>query len=330
MNKANDSARAIAFTACRRAELINWPVDDAPLKPNEVAGRTLITAVSPGTEVNSGFDRDQDPEDPDVRGYAAVFEVEATGDDVKHIRPGQRAFAMGKHMSRQRHDADWVVPVPDGLKPADAVFVRLIAVGWATLTTTAARPPDRVLVTGLGIVGNCAAQLFQAAGYRVTAVDPLEDRRRLAQQCGIIDVRDAAPLDDPELKCKVSLAIECSGHEPAVLDSCHIVRKGGEVALVGMPWKRKSDISITELLQTVFHDYVHLRSGWEWELPMHPQEFTPGSTFANLHAAMQWLADGRLTVAGLYCRSRPDDAQKVYEEMFDQSGEALTHVFDWT
>jgi threonine dehydrogenase-like Zn-dependent dehydrogenase len=315
------SMRAIAFTAREAAELVDWPLDPAPLRADEVAGRTLATLASPGTELNGYLaERAQ----PALSGYAAVFEIDEVGAEVRDLRPGDIVFAMGPHASRQRVARAMVVPVPPGLAPAVAVFCRLMGVGWSTLTTTAARPPDRVLVTGLGPVGNLAAQVFAAAGYEVTAVDPVPARCELAARHGLRDLRASAE----RLGEEVALAVECSGHERAVLDAINAVRKRGEVTLVGVPWKQRSDLSAHALLHAVFHRYVVLRSGWEWEVPLHPRDFACGSIVANWAAGLRWLADRRVRVEGLASTVSPKEAQRVWQDLVHQRG-TPTVVFDW-
>ena len=105
-------------------------------------------------------------------GYANVGEVVAAGSEVG-VRPGQRVYSMGTHASVVRIDARdrFCVPVPDDLSDERAVFVRLANVSMTTMRTTIARGGDRVAVIGLGLIGNLAAQVFQACGMRVNAVD---------------------------------------------------------------------------------------------------------------------------------------------------------------
>jgi hypothetical protein len=80
----------------------------------------------------------------------------------------------------------------------------------------------------------------------------------------------------------------------------------------------------------VFHRYVVLRSGWEWELPLQPAEFRRGSVFGNLAAALRWLAEGRVRVDGLAATLLPTQAQQAYQDLLHQRAERLTVVFDWT
>jgi threonine dehydrogenase-like Zn-dependent dehydrogenase len=323
--------RAVGFLATGRAELIES--DDPDVGPDEVAGDTVVTLISPGTELEYFSSAELGPEvsrreqdgTPLVPGYSAVFRIDELGADVEHLAAGQLVYCMGGHRSRQHHPAKNVMPLPAGLDPAEAVFARIAGVSMTTLVTTAARPPAPVLVFGLGLVGNLAAQAFQAAGFDVTAVDLLESRVDLARASGIRDARTT--VGDGDLR-PPRLVVECSGHEEAVLRGCTLVQEGGEVVLVGVPWRRQGDASAHELLKTIFHRYVHLRGGWEWELPVEAEPWRPGSIRGNHALALRWLHEGKLEVRDLADDVRPEDAQQAYEALLRHDG-ALTRRFRW-
>jgi threonine dehydrogenase-like Zn-dependent dehydrogenase len=318
----------ILFAATETAELAPIGADPRPLGTREVAGRTVATLISAGTELAcyQGLHGIVFPLTP---GYAAVFEVAEVGSEVEAPRPGDLAFCIGPHRSFQRCDASEALPVPAGLPAAHAVFGRLMGVGMSTLTTTKARPPGLVAVLGLGPVGYLAARVFDLCGYRVIACDSLPERRKLAEEAGLRTV-PRLPLDDSDVAGQVALVLECSGHEQAALDGCNVVRKGGEVVLVGVPWKRETDLTAHDLLDTVFHRYVVVRSGWEWEVPRHPEEFRTGSILGNIAGAMRWLAEGRIDVGELYEKVSPRDVQQAYQRLLHRQVGRLAVVLDWT
>jgi len=144
---------------------------------------------------------------------------------------------------------------------------------------------------------------------------------------GIATVASASEVEKRPVK--PTLAIDCSGHVQAVLDCCRAVRKGGEVALIGVPWRRLTELYAHEILDAVFHNNVHLRSGWEWELPRQDQELHFGSIHANLAGAPRWLADGRISVASLSEARRPTDCAGVYDDLANGRTKSLAVVFDW-
>ena len=324
--------RAVAFTSRGQAGLVSVE-GPGPLGEGQVRGRTLYTLISPGTELAWGYRGDRykgKATYPIYPGYASVAKVEEVGPEVDGIRPGDLVFCKGRHQSVQQFDADQVIPVPRGLSPQMAPLARLMGVTMTTLITTAARPGDRVMVTGVGPVGYLGAQVFRAAGYEVLVVEPHDGRREAAARSGVAAVYPRVPVDDPDIVDAIALVAECSGDEQAVLDACRVVRKRGEVALVGVPWVRQTDISAHEVLAEVFHRYVVLRSGWEWEIPLHGEAFRPHNIFGNWTAALRWLAQGKIDVTGLMRTVSPHDAQAAYESLLDKTAAEMFTLFDWS
>lgn len=317
----------IRFVAQGKAELAEAAVHMPPIAPDEVRGKTLVSLVSPGTELNANYNGKKFPNSP---GYSNVFQVEEVGTEVETIQPGDVVFSFrGGHRSRQAVPSSYLSVVPEGLTPEDAIFARLAGVSMTTLNTAAARCPARVLVTGLGPVGNLAAQIFAHCGYRVTGVDPVESRRDLARAVGIEDVRASIADRPADLLDAVGLLVECSGHEQAVLEGCRLVRKKGEVVLVGVPWKKNTDQVLFDLLHAVFHRYLVLRSGWEHEIPATPEPFAFHSKKANYEEAMRWIAEGVLKVRPLGVMMSPTDCQEAYDGLAGQTSPAPTVIFDW-
>ena len=321
--------RRIVFPSTHVASVVEMPDLPEKLKPREVRGRTLVTVTSPGTELNGGFLGVPGTPFPFYPGYASVFQVEAVGEEIQDLPLGTVVLSSGGHGAEQQAERENVVPLPAGLAPEVAVFARLAGVSMSTLNTTTARVPSRVLITGLGPIGNLAAQVFAAAGYQVTAVDPSLARRETAARMGLRDVRPSITQNSDDLVDHIALHVECSGHEQAVLDGCRVVRKRGEVVILGVPWTRKTKIYSYELIHAVFHRYVVLRSGWEWEVPIQPRDFSSNSIIENYRAALAWLAEGRLRVDGLGTLYPPDRAHEVYTGLLNQSLPTPAALFDW-
>ncbi|MBN1671007.1 MAG: zinc-binding alcohol dehydrogenase [Kiritimatiellae bacterium] len=321
---------AVVMTAKEHAELQEIERDATPLGADEVAGRTLVSLISAGTEtIGSYAATHYKVRFPQRTGYAAVFQVEEVGHEVSDLRKGDIVFAQANHQSYQRRKRGAVLRVPDGLAPATAVFARMAKISMTTLVTTRARPPEKVIVTGLGTVGFLAAQIFAHCGYEVIAVEPQEKRRRIAETHGIAPVLPRIPLDDERIAGEIGLVLECSGHEQAVLDGCKIAKRRGEVVLIGVPWRRCTEIYAQEILHPIFYRWVDVRSGWEGELPGEPQPFQNHSQRGNHETALKWLADGVLNVDGIYNTISPRDCQKAYQDILHGRVETLSLMYDW-
>jgi threonine dehydrogenase-like Zn-dependent dehydrogenase len=154
----------------------------------------------------------------------------------------------------------------------------------------------------------------------------VESRRELAGRVGLTDAR-AAVETGPE--GEFMLHVECSGHEKAALDGIRAVRKGGESVLVGTPWQRRTEIYAAEFMNAVFFRYVNVRSGWEWQVPLHPTEFAGNSIHENFAGALRWIASGRLKVDGLGCIFEPERAQEAYQGLLKGDLPAPAVIFRW-
>ena len=312
----------IQVSSYEMAELVKCEIPQE-LPDTHIYGRTLFSAVSPGTELASAYRAKNFPAYP---GYASVFRVEKCGKSVTSFRTGDIAFTMGSHRSFQLADAGGCLRVPDGLPPERAVLARLMGISMTSLITTKARSGDKVLVSGLGPVGNLCAQIFAASGYFVTAVDISAKKRAFLDSCSI-KTFETVPDD---MKGTFQLGIDCSGHEQAVLNAADSLEKGSELVLIGVPWKKQTEIFAYDLLHIIFYRYICLRSGWEWEIPMHCSDFHSHSIFKNLLTAMEWMKSGKIKTESLTSFERPENCQCVYQALLKGEYQALFPVFKWS
>lgn len=314
--------RQLVMTGKGKIEQQTVAVDSDSLAAREVSGPAVASMISPGTEIQGCLLGDNFPR---TSGYATVFKVEHVGSDVTDIQPGDHAFCMGNHKSYHVCSVDTLARVPATLDPRVACIARFMCVSMTTLTTTNMRPPSNVLVMGLGLVGNMAARLFDSCGYIVIAVDPVAGRREQLASNSRCTVLEHAPD-----RMDIDLVIDCTGHEQAVIDASRTLRKGGELSLIGVPWRRRADVQAFELIHTIFHRYLHVRSGWEWEIPKQRGELDRASIWSNIQGAIHWLNQKRLNVDGLYDVCSPTQCQQAYDRLTQQGDGPLTTIFDWT
>lgn len=326
----------VVFPRQHVAELERWTVDDDDLGPEDVVVRTHVTVVSPGTELawlsgRSLTDGGRAPRYPrgDI-GYANVGTVLAAGPNAG-VAKGQRVYTMGPHASVARVGLveSVCVPVPAEVPDEVAAFARFATVSMTTLRTTRARAGDEVTVVGLGLVGNLAAQVFRATGMVVHAVDRSPARREFATRCGLDRVYG---VDDLEPLLRGSrLVIEATGSPEALATCVRLAATGGEVAMVGAPWvDANASVPSHRLTGEIFTRFLNLRSGFEWELPIHPRPSILGSLQENGVAAMRWLAEGRMRVDPLIThRWSPERIQEAYAGLRDNPDEFVGVVLDW-
>jgi threonine dehydrogenase-like Zn-dependent dehydrogenase len=150
------------------------------------------------------------------------------------------------------------------------------------------------------------------------------------------------PLNDPEIAGKAALVVECSGYESAVRDGFRVVRTGGEVVLVGTPWRRLTDTYAFDICRDVFFKFAVLRSGWEFEIPLNSRAFADmghnselfnnalHSYFPGLTKCLNWLVQGKIPLEGLIRKASPKEAPEIYRALLKREIEELFVVWDWT
>jgi 2-desacetyl-2-hydroxyethyl bacteriochlorophyllide A dehydrogenase len=331
------SGQRVVFRGPMRAELERFEVDDGGLGPTELIVRTEVTLISPGTELANlqgklGMHTDAPREYPMTNvGYANVGRVVAAG-EAAGARPGDRVYTMSNHASVARVDAAerLCVPVPEGLPSEQAVFVRLATVSMTTMRTTVARAGDGVAVVGQGLVGNLAAQVFQAAGARVHAFELSPTRRAISERCGVRAVLSPDAMADHAREHR--LVVEATGSAQALASAIELAQDGGEIVMIGAPWGGdENSVPSSRLTRPVFFRFLKLRSGSEWEIPRQDQRLVPDSIRANSATGLEWLADARLRVEPLITHRLPAaDIAAAYQGLLTKKDEYLGVVLRWS
>jgi threonine dehydrogenase-like Zn-dependent dehydrogenase len=325
MRPVNVSNQCITFLKKQTVSLETAPFCTDLTAGDEIISKTVVSVVSPGSESGGFMDYLGISHFPYVTGYAAVSEVLAAGEDAG-FAPGDLVFSQHPHQQYQRIQAKDAVRLPKGIAPEAAVLSRFPAVSMTTLVNTKIKPVEPVAVIGLGIIGLMCAQVLRHCGYTVFAADPVPARRETAAHCGILHTFASVKEIEKE---SCGIVFECSGSEIAMMDSLACIRKGGELSLIGVPWRKSSDISMHELLRQIFYGYITVYSGWEWSIPLHSADFLPYSCIGNLAKAMEWIQDGAIRTEGIYETYLPADCERLYTSIADHTFNATCAVFDW-
>jgi threonine dehydrogenase-like Zn-dependent dehydrogenase len=299
-------------------------VSTPPLGADQVGGPTLVSLVSPGTELAIAYLNDTGFPLPADLGYAAVFRVDEVGAEVPGVSVGDVVMSMGPHASWQRQPAARVVVLPPGLEPARAVFARIMNVSLSGLVTSSLRPGLTPAVVGLGLVGQMAARALLAQGYSPIAVDSSADRRAFLPKSRRLQALERLPDNSADV------VIECTGKEPNVAESVRGLKVGGEVVLCGLAWTRHSDTAAFDLLAPLFRKFGVIRSGWEWQLPWQcVDNVTQLDLRSTMLQSLAWLADGVVDPSGLVDCVPPEDAPAAYETLKRRAADRLSFLIDW-
>lgn len=121
-------------------------------------------------------------------GYSLCGVVEEVGRGAEEFKVGQLVACAGNEFALHA-EVNWVprnlcVPLPAGVTPTEAAFATVGAIAMHGVRRAEVQLGDTACVVGLGLVGQLVVQLLVAAGVRVTGVDTVPDRCRLAEKAG--------------------------------------------------------------------------------------------------------------------------------------------------
>jgi 2-desacetyl-2-hydroxyethyl bacteriochlorophyllide A dehydrogenase len=330
--------RALWFVAPYRVEVCDEELP--PPDPDGLLVRTLVSAISPGTELL--IYRGQAPADlpadetiaalggglafPLRYGYAAVGVVEATGAAVDPAWQGRTIFAFQPHVSHFLIAPDAVVPVTES--PEEAALLPNLETAVNLLLDGRPLIGERVVVFGQGVVGLLTTALLARLPLSgLVTLDPLPSRRRRSLALGA-----TASLDPglPDLVGRVGgafglptagpaadLCFELSGAPVALDGAIAVTGYSGRVVIGSWYGEKRVDLH----LGGAFHrSKIHLIASQVSRIA--PELSGRWTARRRLHLARDLLRTVR--PAGLISHRFPlDDAPAAYNLLHTRPDEAL-------
>ena len=248
----------LTFTSARNVGFLDYQEND--LSATQVRVRTLFSGISTGTEMTAyrgtsphltkHWDADlrlfQDGGEAtgfpvEVIGYEEVGEIVEVGADVTDVDLGDRvwgtwghrttAILEGTHAAARR-----LAPEAD---PRIGIFSHIGAVALNAILDADIHVGETVIVFGLGVPGQLAAQFARLNGARVIVVDGIADRRDLASRLGAELALDPATDKVAELVRQrtngrgADVVIEFTGNHQALQSAIRSVAYNSRVCVAG-------------------------------------------------------------------------------------------------
>jgi predicted dehydrogenase/threonine dehydrogenase-like Zn-dependent dehydrogenase len=348
-------------------------IADAPAPtpgPREILVRTVASAVSPGTETagyGAGSPVARGVTDPSVlrrvgkmvaetgfsqtiktieaklasltpRGYSGAGVVVAVGSDVAGYREGDRVAFMGApHAQFVAVRERLVARIPDGVAYEEAAFGALACIALHGVRLGGATVGECVVVAGLGILGQLAAQFSRLGGATVVAADPAEVRADAARALGIplvlSDLSDglvARMVDDVTARRGADVLLLCAStkNRDAVNGYLNCCRDQARVVVIGDVsldldrgplFRRELSLRVSRSYGPGRYDPAYEEAGHDY-----PAGFVRWTEQRNLEFYLQALREGNISVRALITDTVPfAEAPSVYNALASGSAEKL-------
>jgi predicted dehydrogenase/threonine dehydrogenase-like Zn-dependent dehydrogenase len=262
-------------------------------------------------------------------GYSCAGEVVAVGARAGEFKVGDWVACAGLNFANHA-EVDYVprnlaVRMPPGLSPLSASFVALGAIAMQGVRLAQVKLGERVVVLGLGLVGQICAQLVRCGGATVIAMDPDVGKHELARRLGahhVLATHDALLQAVGELSDGVgadSILVCAASKSSGILrDAAEAVRLKGRVVVVGdvgmdlerRPYFEKEiELVVSRSYGPGRYDPTYEERGVDY-----PAAYVRWTERRNMLSFLELVARGDVAVEPLVTHSFPiEQAETAYE-----------------
>jgi predicted dehydrogenase/threonine dehydrogenase-like Zn-dependent dehydrogenase len=251
-------------------------------------------------------------------GYSAAGLVVEVGAAVTGLRTGQLVATGGagqaNHAEFQAVPGLLCAAVPYGVPAQDAAFGAVASIALHALRLADVGPGSKIVMLGLGLIGQLAARLANAAGCDVAGIDPAAHAREVAASSGVLALDECGDATtnqvlswsrgrgaDAVLVCAADRSSNAVKRVPALCRDRAAVVVVGDVGLQ----LRRAPFYERELSLRFARSYGPGRyepsyESWGVDFPAGQVRWTEGR---NFEAVLDLLAADRLTVSDLVTHS---------------------------
>jgi hypothetical protein len=272
-------------------------------------------------------------------GYSAAGVVVEVGEATIGHKPGDIVVTAGagwaNHAEYQAVPGLLCAPVPAHVSPEDAAFATIASIALHGFRLAELEAGSKVVVIGLGLVGQLATRLATAAGCDVAAVDLSPARVEVAARTAALALVDRgadtteAVMEWARGRGADAILVAASGRSSAaMLRAPDFARDRATVVVigdVGLDLDRRplyeKELSLRFARSYGPGRYERTYEEWGVDLPPGYVRWTEGR---NLEAILDFLASGRLEVADLVThRYSIDRAHEAYTLPEKEVGRSL-------
>ena len=273
-------------------------------------------------------------DEPSPLGYSAAGVVTEVGTRVRGIAPGDRVACGGAtavHAELVHVPGNLCVRLPDEVSFTDGAFTTVGSIALHAVRQADVRLGERVAVIGLGLEGQLAAQLLEAAGCRVVGIDLSGELVALAERLGAIDYgtvrgsfdREAPPQEASD--CDAVLVTAATRSDDPIELAAELCRDRGRVVVVGdvgltLPrapyYEKEIELRLSRSYGPGRYDREYEERGLDY-----PVGYVRWTERRNMEAFVNLVADKKVDVAPLIASRVPlDEAPTAYERLLGTDG----------
>lgn len=311
------------------------------IQESEILCQTLITAISPGTELGaytglpslrSGIDY------PRLLGYCNVARVIGVGGAVSGVKIGDLVLTFGAHVSH------FVIPqekvlyrLKPGDDPREIVVAYLYHLGYSAVIDCGIRAGSRVAVIGMGLLGLTSVAMSKIAGAEVIGFSKRNKLENKESSHGAFRV-----LSTKEPGSKFEGAFDGFGADVVITTSNYwsdwkvameLAGYRATIACLGFPGRGESDRDLE--LNPLDSKYFYAKQLTIKSVGLMPENidsrgFLRFNERANISYIANLISNRTLSASALISAEYPYyQLESAYKQLLQSRGSAITFLLKW-
>lgn len=262
-------------------------------------------------------------DEPMPLGYSTAGVVLECGRGVQELKPGDRVATAGPHAGVVAVGRNLCAKIPDGVTFEQAAYTSVATIGLEGVRLARVTLGERVLVIGLGLIGQICVALLKAQGCRVFGTDIDPAKLELARAFGADAVATGSPV--AEVKAftdghgvdAVIITAATPSNGPIEL-AAEVSRVRGRIVLVGVVglelprapfFQKELEFTVSSSLGPGRSDPAYEERGLDY-----PFGHVRWTAQRNMAAVLDVIASGQLPVERLTTHRLPiDRAAEAYD-----------------
>ena len=230
-------------------------------------------------------------------GYSSSGKVIEVGRDVKNFHVGDMVVSNGNHAEYVVVNQKLCSRIPEETSPKDAAYTVLGSIALHGLRLSETSLGSRIVVVGLGIVGQLVCRLAEAQGSEVFGIDPDVTRRK--DNKNFFPSIDDLPVDEVD---SIIITAASNSNEP-IEAATKIARNKSKIVVVGdIPLNiSRNEFYYKELELVVSKSYGPGRYDKQYEVlgNDYPIEYVRWTENRNFEAFLKLLSQGQISIQDL-------------------------------
>ena len=273
-----------------------------------------------------------------VLGYSGAGVIVEKGENITDLTVGQRVAYGGEgtgHGETINVGRNLIGRVPDNVPFEDACFTTLGAIAMNAVRQAEIQVGEKVVVMGLGLIGQLISQIVRCQGGIIIAVDLMKERIELAQSTGAEFGVTASETANSEVEAItdgrgadcVIVAVASTSSAP-VQQASVMCRERGRIVVVGAcPLDLNRDVMYVKDLKLLMaraygpgsYDPVYEKQGVDYPLP-----YVRWTENRNMEEFLRLVSVGNVKVKPLVTHKfELEQASTGYETIMDAEAKSL-------